>query len=100
MAALVEFYNPQNLDNVLNTGTELIGVNNRNLTSFDVDLNHTLRLRKQIPDDKIVVGESGILTREDALMLQDGGVHAMLVGESLMRQQDIPTAVRTLLGTQ
>ncbi|GAB5404866.1 MAG: indole-3-glycerol phosphate synthase TrpC [Aureliella sp.] len=99
MAALVEFYSPQNLDNVLNTGTELIGVNNRNLTSFDVDLNHTLRLRKQIPEDKIVVGESGILTREDALLLQDGGVHAMLVGESLMRQQDIPTAVRTLLGT-
>lgn len=99
MAALVEFYNPQNLDNVLNTGTELVGVNNRNLTSFDVDLDHTLRLREQIPQDKILVGESGIVSRTDALRLQHGGIQAMLVGESLMRQEDIATAVHGLLGT-
>jgi indole-3-glycerol phosphate synthase len=98
MVALIELYNPQNLDNVLNTGTELIGVNNRNLNTFDVDLEHTLRLRKQIPDDKVLVGESGIMSREDALKLQDGGVDAMLVGESLMRQDDIKAATAALLG--
>ena len=99
MTALIELYRPQNLDNVLNTGTELIGVNNRDLSTFEVDLQHTLRLREQIPDDKVVVGESGIVTREDALTLQNGGVHAMLVGESLMRQDDIAAAVHQLLGT-
>lgn len=99
MTALVELHSKQNLENVLNTGTDLIGVNNRNLKTFDVDLQHTLQLRKQIPDDKVVVGESGIYTREDALVLQEGGVQAMLVGESLMRQDDIAAAVRNLLGT-
>ncbi len=98
MVALIELHNPQNLDNVLNTGTELIGVNNRDLTTFDVDLERTLRLRQQIPADKIVVGESGIASNADAMRLQNGNVQAMLVGESLMRQHDIAAATRQLLG--
>lgn len=98
MVALVELYDRRNLDNVLNTGTELIGVNNRNLATFQVDLQHTLRLRKEIPAHKIVVGESGINTRDDALLLQNANVQAMLVGESLMRQQDVAGATRGLLG--
>ena len=98
MFALVEFYLPANLDNVLNTGTDIVGVNNRDLNTFKVDLQHTLAMRKQVPDDKILVGESGITCYEDAKLLQDKGVQAMLVGESLMRQPNIASATRALLG--
>ena len=99
MRALVEFHERSSLDDVLNTGAELVGVNNRNLQTFEVDLHHTLRLRREIPADKIVVGESGIYTAADAKLLQDNGVQAMLVGESLMRQIDLPRAVHALLGS-
>lgn len=98
MQALIELYDKRNLENVLNTGTELIGINNRDLNTFEVDLEHTTRLRKDVPPGKIVVGESGIHTRADALMLQEHGVQAMLVGESLMRQQDVGAATAALLG--
>jgi indole-3-glycerol phosphate synthase len=97
MQALVEFYDRSNLDNVLNTGAEIVGVNNRNLKNFAVDLQHTIRMRREIPADKVMVGESGIHTVEDARMLEDHGVHAMLVGESLMRQVDVRQAVASLL---
>jgi indole-3-glycerol phosphate synthase len=98
MVSLIEFYHKSNLDNVLNTGTELVGVNNRDLNTFDVDLQHTVRMRNLIPKEKIVVGESGIYTRDDAEYLQQNGVQAMLVGESLMRQPDVADAVRKLIG--
>ena len=98
MTPLVELYEPKNLPRVLGIGARLIGINNRNLRTFEVDLEHTLRLRCQIPDDRLVVGESGIRRRDDALRLQRAGVHAMLVGESLMAQPDIGTAVDQLLG--
>jgi indole-3-glycerol phosphate synthase len=97
MSALIELYDRRNLDNVLNTGTELIGINNRNLTTFEVDLNHTVRLMKEIPADRLVVSESGISLPEDTALLESSGVHAMLVGESLMRQADIVEATRRLL---
>lgn len=99
MHALVELYDPQNLRAVLATGTPLVGVNNRDLHSFVVDLSHTLRLKQQIPDDRLLVAESGIASRADVELLERAGVGAMLVGESLMRQSDIPAAVRELLGT-
>ena len=98
MVALVELYDRRNMDNVLNTGTPLVGINNRNLVSFAVDLEHTIRLRREIPVGKIVVGESGIYTHADALRLQESNVHAMLVGESLMRQTDVTLATQQLLG--
>ncbi|MEZ6137106.1 MAG: indole-3-glycerol phosphate synthase TrpC [Pirellulaceae bacterium] len=97
MRALVEFYERANLDHVLNTEAELIGINNRNLNTFTVDLEHTIRLGRQLPPGKILVGESGIETAADARILEAGGVHAMLVGESLMRQPDVAQAVRNLL---
>jgi indole-3-glycerol phosphate synthase len=99
MTALIELYDRRNLDNVLSTGTQLIGINNRNLQTFDVDLEHTVRLRKEIPDDRWVVAESGIYSRADAMMLEAHKVHAMLVGEALMRQSDVTAATKTLLGT-
>jgi len=100
MTPLVELYEPENLPRVLGIGARLIGINNRNLHTFHVDLDHTLRLRREIPADRVVVGESGIRTRDDALRLQQAGVHAMLVGESLMASPDIGAAVDQLLGTK
>lgn len=98
MTPLVELYEPANLDRVLEAGAMLIGINNRNLRTFEVDLEHTLRMREKIPRDRIVVGESGIRDYADARRLQEGGVQAMLVGESLMRQADLASAVGRLLG--
>lgn len=99
MTPLVEFYEPSNLDRVLDSGARLVGVNNRDLRTFSTKLDHTIRLRQQIPGDRLVVGESGIQTRQDVLRLQNARVDAMLVGERLMRDDDIGRAVRTLLGT-
>jgi indole-3-glycerol phosphate synthase len=99
LTPLVEFYDDENLDRVLAAGAQLIGVNNRDLRTFVTDLNHTLRIRSRVPLDCVFVGESGIYTREDTLRLQEAGVDAMLVGESLMRETDIAAAVRKLLGT-
>ncbi|MHB0958378.1 MAG: indole-3-glycerol phosphate synthase TrpC [Pirellulaceae bacterium] len=100
MVPLVEFYEPHHLPRILQVGATLIGINNRDLRTFVTDLNHTIRLRSQIPAACTVVGESGIHTREDVLKLQRANVQAMLVGESLMGAPDIGRAVRTLLGRE
>jgi len=98
MTPLVEFYDPANLDRVLAAGATLIGVNNRDLRTFEVDLEHTIRQRAKVPLDCVLVGESGILARGDVIRLQSAGVEAMLVGESLMREPDIGAAVDRILG--
>jgi indole-3-glycerol phosphate synthase len=100
MVALVELYEPHNLERVLDLGATLVGINNRNLQTFVTDLGHTLRLRAEIPADRVVVGESGIHSRADVLRLQQAHVDAMLVGEHLMAAPDIGQAVGTLLGSQ
>lgn len=97
MQTLIELYEPDNLPAVLATGGPLVGVNNRDLRTFVTDLDHTVRLRRQIPADRLVVGESGIRTADDVRRLQQAGVKAILVGESLMRQSDIAAAVRQLM---
>jgi indole-3-glycerol phosphate synthase len=97
MTPLVELYELQNLRRVLDAGAQLIGVNNRDLRTFQVDLGHCMRLRRHIPAGRIVVAESGIRSRQDAKSLQAAGLHAMLVGESLMAQTDIGRAVDELL---
>lgn len=99
MTPLVELYEPENLARVLRLGTRLVGVNNRDLRTFQTDLEHTLRLRRQIPSDRILVGESGIRDRQDAQRLEAAGVQAMLVGETLIASDDIGAAVDELLGT-
>lgn len=99
MTPLVEYYDPENLPRVLEAGASLIGVNNRDLRTFEVDLNHTISQRAAVPMDCLLVGESGIFTPQDVKLLADNGVDAILVGESLMRQDDIQAAVRTLLGS-
>jgi indole-3-glycerol phosphate synthase len=97
MTPLVELYDPENLPRVLQAGAQLIGINNRDLRTFEVDLQHTVRLRQQIPRDCLVVGESGIYSRSDVKLLADAGVNAILVGESLMASEDIGAAVDRLL---
>lgn len=99
MQVLVELYEPDNLQRVLALDPPFLGINNRDLKGMRTRLEHTLELREQIPAEKLVVGESGIRTRDDVLRLQAAGVHAILVGESLMRSADIGQAVRELLGT-
>ncbi len=98
LTPLVELYDPPNLERVLAAGATLIGVNNRDLRTFEVDLQHTVRLRQLVPDNCLLVGESGIATPDDVALLEAAGVDAILVGESLMRQTDIGAAVRNLLG--
>ncbi len=98
MTPLVEFYDPDNLPRVLEAGATLIGVNNRNLHTFETDLEHTIRMREQIPDTCVVVGESGIRGHADLMRLESSGVDAVLVGEHLMAQADIGAAVDQLLG--
>jgi indole-3-glycerol phosphate synthase len=98
MTPLVELYEPGNLQRVFDAGATLIGVNNRNLHTFEVDLGHTIRMRERVPDQCVLVGESGIKTRDDVLLLESAGVDAMLVGESLTREADIGAAVDRLLG--
>ncbi len=98
MAALVEFHDAANLPRVLGLGADLIGINNRDLKHFGTDIEHTLRLRDQIPSDVVLVSESGIRTRHDVKRLQAAGISAILVGESLMHAPDIGLAMRQLLG--
>lgn len=97
MTPLVECYEPANVQRVLEAGATLVGINNRDLRTFETDLQHTIRLRQQIPEDHLVVGESGIHHPEDVKLLADNGVDAILVGESLMAQADIGNAVEKLL---
>lgn len=98
MMPLVELYEPENLQRVFDAGATLIGINNRNLHTFEVDLEHTMRMKKRIPDECVLVGESGIKTAADVSRLEAAGVDAILVGESLMRESDIGAAVDRLLG--
>jgi indole-3-glycerol phosphate synthase len=88
MQALVELHAAENLPRVLDSGARLIGVNNRNLKTFETRLEHTLELARRIPADVCLVSESGIRSRADVLRLQAAGVKAILVGESLMRASD------------
>jgi len=99
LGVLIELHDPANLDAVLDSGTVMVGVNNRDLRSFQVDTELTVRIKRQIPQDRILVGESGVQDRQLVLHWQAAGVDAMLVGETLMRQADLATAVRELLGT-
>jgi len=98
MVPLVEFYEPANLARVLGIGAKLVGVNNRDLRTFQTDLQHTVRMRERIPHDCVLVGESGIHSRPDVELLETAGVNAILVGELLMASPDIGAAVDCLLG--
>jgi indole-3-glycerol phosphate synthase len=88
MAVLVEVHNGEELTQALQLQTPLLGINNRNLRTFDVTLNTTLELLSRIPADKIVVTESGIFTQADVALMRGNDVHTFLVGEAFMRQPE------------
>ena len=98
MEALIELYDPEHLDRILKLEPSLIGINNRDLRTFATDLDHTLALRDRIPPECLLVSESGIRTRDDVLRLENAGVQAILVGETLMKSPDIGRKVDELLG--
>jgi len=89
METLLEVHCEEDLEKVLSTPAEIIGINNRNLKDFTVDLNITKDLRKKIPPEKIVISESGIKTREDVLLLKNTGINAILIGQILLESEDI-----------
>jgi indole-3-glycerol phosphate synthase len=95
---LVESHTYKDLDKSLLAGATVVGINNRDLMTFSVSLQTTLDLLKDIPEDRIVVSESGIKSRDDVTMLEKAGVDAILVGESLMREKFIGKKVKELLG--
>jgi len=98
MDVLAEVHDRVDLDRALGLETNLIGINNRNLKTLQVDLNTTIELAPMIPPDRFIIAESGIRRHEDMLMLSQTGVRCFLVGEWLMRQPDVAAATRALLG--
>ncbi|MFC2051025.1 indole-3-glycerol phosphate synthase TrpC [Chloroflexota bacterium] len=97
MSCLVETHNEAEVEIALKSGAKIIGINNRDLTNFRVDIAITERLRPLIPPDRIVVSESGIKERKDIERLRQSGINAAIVGESLMSAPDIAAKMRELL---
>ncbi len=96
MDCLVEVHDERELEIAVSSGASLVGINNRNLRTFEVDLRTTLDLAPQLPAGVVCVAESGIQSRSDVVRMKDHGVDAILVGESLMRSDDIGQATRQL----
>jgi len=96
MAVLVEVHDGKELERALKLKTPLVGINNRNLRSFEVSLQTTLDLQKEVPADRLLVTESGILAPDDVRLMRDAGVHAFLVGEAFMRAKDPGQALARL----
>jgi indole-3-glycerol phosphate synthase len=98
LQALVELHDAESLQAVLDSGARMIGVNNRDLRTFETRLEHTLEVANRVPKDCFLVSESGIRTHADVKLLQQAGVRAILVGESLMRSPDIGKQLDLLRG--
>jgi len=98
MTALVEVHTGEEMKRAVAAGATCIGINNRNLKTFETKLETTLTLSELAPKGCTLISESGIRTADDVKMLRDAGIHAILVGESLLRQPDLEAAVRNLMG--
>jgi indole-3-glycerol phosphate synthase len=97
LGCLVEVHNEAELNRAINGGAAIIGINNRDLKTFEVDINTTRRLRPQIPEGKIVVSESGINHRKDVQKLREWQVNAVLIGEALVTAKNIPARIKELM---
>jgi indole-3-glycerol phosphate synthase len=98
MDVLIEIHNHEELERALKLSSPLIGINNRNLKTLSVSLNVTQELCKLVPADRMCVGESGLSTQQDLATCKSYGVNSFLIGESLMRQDNIELATKTLMG--
>ncbi|NTV54203.1 MAG: indole-3-glycerol phosphate synthase TrpC [Syntrophaceae bacterium] len=99
LAALVEVHDEDDVEKAVGSGARIVGINNRDLATFRTDLAVSIGLARRIPKGVTVVSESGINSRGDIERLMGGGIHAFLIGESLMREQDIGKKLRELLGS-
>lgn len=98
LAGLVEVHTRQELETALGSGVEIVGINNRDLKSFEVSLDTTLALLPCVPTDVVLLSESGISRRQEVAQLASAGVDGILVGEGLLRHADVATALRELVG--
>ena len=98
MDALVEAHDADEVRTALEAGARIIGVNNRDLRTFEIDMRNSIELRKLAPDDVLFVSESGIKTNEDIRQLRENNVDAVLIGETLMRSSDKKAALEELNG--
>lgn len=98
LSALVEAHTKEEIENAIESGARVIGINNRNLRTFEVDINNCTKLRKFVPKDIIFIAESGIKTPEDISILKKAGVDAVLIGETLMRSENKKEMISILRG--
>ncbi len=96
---LVEVHSFKDLEKAMYCEAEIIGINNRDLQTFEVSLKTTLEMAKEIPENKVIVSESGINSHDDILELQKNGVNAFLIGEALMKEKDIGKKLKELIGS-
>ena len=94
LGVLVEAHDEREVERALNAGADVIGINNRNLSTFDVDHDLARRISNEVPHDVVLVAESGITSAQEVARLGEAGIHAVLVGEALMRAARVETAVR------